>query len=549
MSRIQKIFFCVVILVAVVLRFWNLGGVPPSPDWDEASLGYNAYSIIHTGRDEYGTFLPVIFRSFDDYKPAGYAYLAIPFVKTFGLNLISVRLPSVLVGILAVIATFFLVKELISRDKKLGINVGLISALLLAISPWHLQFSRVAFEACTGMALNLFTVLFFLKGLRKPKLLVLAAITAALNIHMYQNEKVFTPLLVISLLVIYWQSLIKIPKKIIVLCFIVGFVVVLPFIVYSVTNKSVFARAAGVSAFADITPFLKENAIKLSYDRQNHDTIGLLLDNRRFEFLKTVVSGYISHWDLNWLFISGDLARHHAPNMGLMYLFELPFLFVGLYLTFFGKYFERQNKLVLLSWFLLVPIPASITSGVPHAVRTLNFLPLFQIFTGVGVLFSIKLLYENKNNILKIMGFVYLFFALLNCVYYLDQYFVQLNYYDSAEWQYGYKDGVAEVNLLQRDYKKIVVSNVPYMDQSYIFFLFYLKYPPAEYQLDSKLASGGFREPHSFGKFEFRPIDWDKENKNSTLFVGRASDFPSSAHVLKTVNFLNGVPAISIVKG
>src|SRR3989344_1501138 len=94
MKKLSKLLFVSIILIAFVLRFWQLGNVPPSPDWDEVSLGYNALSIMQTGKDEYGQSLPVILRSFDDYKPALYTYLVIPFIKVFGLTTLAVRLPS-----------------------------------------------------------------------------------------------------------------------------------------------------------------------------------------------------------------------------------------------------------------------------------------------------------------------------------------------------------------------------------------------------------------------------------------------------------------------
>ena len=75
--------------------------------WDEAALGYNAYSISQTLRDEYGQFMPLIFKSFGDYKPGLYVYLAVPFVTIFGLNEISVRLPSIILGALSPILLFF----------------------------------------------------------------------------------------------------------------------------------------------------------------------------------------------------------------------------------------------------------------------------------------------------------------------------------------------------------------------------------------------------------------------------------------------------------
>ena len=101
-----------IVCIALLLRFWQLGEVPPSPDWDEVALGYNAYSVSETGRDEYGKFMPIVLRSFDDYKPALYSYLAIPFIKLFGLTVFAVRFPSAIFGVLSVIATYFLIKNL-----------------------------------------------------------------------------------------------------------------------------------------------------------------------------------------------------------------------------------------------------------------------------------------------------------------------------------------------------------------------------------------------------------------------------------------------------
>ena len=112
-----KVLVVAIVFLAAILRLWQLGAVPISPDWDEASLGYNAYSILKTGKDEYGNFLPVVLRSFDDYKPALYAYLIIPFITLFDLSVLAVRLPSALIGIFTVALTYFFVVEIIKRKE------------------------------------------------------------------------------------------------------------------------------------------------------------------------------------------------------------------------------------------------------------------------------------------------------------------------------------------------------------------------------------------------------------------------------------------------
>jgi len=547
-------FFCLLIifLIAGYMRLYHLGNVPPSPDWDEAALGYNAYSIIETGRDEYGKSFPIVLRSFDDYKPALYAYLIIPFIKLFDLNVLAVRLPSALLGILTVLTTYFFVLELFRNWKPESGNgkwVALVSSFLLAISPWHIQFSRIGFESNVAVAFNVFGALFLMKGLRKPKFLLLGIFFPILGIYTYQSAKVFVPLLLLSFLIVFFKKIITIPKKYILGALILLFVMSLPMAMYMFKDKESLSRAKGVVIYSDITPFLKENVIRIMEDKKNKDFIGLILDNRRFVFGKAIVSGYLSHFDLNWLFIRGDIARHHAPGMGLLYLFELPFLLLGMYYLIFSS-IERKIKIFLLSWFLLAPLPASITSGVPHAVRTLNFLPTFQVFTAIGIFLAFSFFSRYKFRFVRIF-FYGLFIVIFsgNIFYYTNQYFVQQNYFNSQDWQYGYKETVSEVAKIENKYNKIIVSNIPYLDQSYMFFLFYLKYDPELYQRQKRDSAGGFRENHYFGKFEFRPIDWTSEERTNNLYIGKPDNFPVGASTVRDIYFLDGKPAIKIVKG
>ncbi|MDP3941482.1 MAG: glycosyltransferase family 39 protein [bacterium] len=561
--RTSTILIIIVGVVGLLLRLWQLGVVPPSPNWDEVALGYNAYSILHTGKDEYGTFLPAVLRSYDDYKPAVYAYFVIPSIVIFGLNTFAVRFPAVLFGTLAIIAVYFLVKELFGKEevhicgKVIATeSLALLSASLLAISPWHIQFSRIAFESGVGVAFNIFAVLFFLVGLRKPVFLLLSAFCFGIAPSVYQSDKVFTPLLFFITAFLYRKELFKVPKKFLISSVIIGFLVLFPAVLVQLTDAKALARAKGVSIFADQTTFLKESSARILDDRLRGDFVGIVFDNRRVAFAKAIISGYLSHFDLNWLFVTGDLVRHHAPNMGLLYLWEFPFLFVGIYTLLFVKC-ERKKKLIIFLWFLAAPIPASITSGVPHAVRTLNFLPTFQVFIALGLVsafFALKKLFYlsyMKRLLIGCLVTVYGAFTFWNVVFYLNEYFVQQNSLSSVDWQYGYGQAIEKIKKIEGDYTKIVVSNQPPLDQSYMFFLFYLRYDPALYQKDNQSnISGGFRENHAFGKFIFRPIDWNTEQKDpSTLYVGRQDDFPDGVGLIEKIDYLNGDTAIELVEG
>lgn len=548
----EKYILILIIGIAIFLRFFALGKVPISPDWDEAALGYNAYSIMQTGRDEYGKFLPVVLRSFDDYKPALYAYFAIPFIKIFGLSVFSVRFPSALFGTLTIIATYFVVKLLFEENKHSNSIAG-VTAFLLAISPWHIQFSRIGFESNVGLALNVLAVLSFLIGIKKEKFFILTSCLMAINLYMYQSEKVFAPLIVLVLLLTYREKVFSSSKKVLMLSVFLGLVLLIPLIVFTVTNKEAFARAKGVSVFSDQTNFLKKTVLRIEEDKSRKDYLGLILDNRRIEYAKSVFSGYISHFDFNWLFLKGDIARHHAPDMGLLYLWELPFLLIGFYKLVFWN-FSKKSKWLIFSWFFLAPIPASITSGVPHAVRTLNFLPTFQIITAIGVISIFSTLSKIRYNLAKIqikygLCLILITFVLFNFIHYLNQYFVQQNYFNASEWQYGYEKIFPYIEKNQSHFKKVVVSNQAPMDQSYMFFLFYLQYSPSLYQRETQGVSGGFRENHKFGIFEFRPISWAEEKKDkSVLFVGRPGDFPDDINPIYRINYPNGNAAIKLMK-
>ncbi len=539
----------VVLFIAAALRLYQLGVVPVSPDWDEVALGYNAYSILKTGRDEYGTFLPLSIRSFDDYKPPLYVYLTVPSVALFGLSPWSTRLPSAVMGILAVLGTYFLVSELFKSKNKEPItkNLPIIASLLLAISPWHIQFSRIAFEANIGITINIWAVAMFLKGLQKKAYLPLSAFLFGLGFYAYHSERIFLPLLLCLLLVVYWKKIfIKEHTKILVTSAIVGIIVVIPLIPV-LFNKSAMMRLRGTSSFTDQTNLLARNISKLELDTALGDRIGMLLDNRRIVWAKTIVSGYLSHFSIKWLFLTGDNPRHHAPDMGLLYLWELPFLLYGLYVLLKTNNQQPRTSnhepatILLLGWLLIAPIAASPTTGLPHAVRTLVFLPVFQIITAIGV---ISLLASVKRNVLYPMLGLLFVCVIGNGLYYFDMYFVHQNPENSQYWQYGNKEAVMTAEKLKSKYDKVVVSTN--LEQSYMFFLFYTKYDPALYLAGGGTSSGSFAEvKNKFDTYEFRTINWSKEKRDgSILYVGAPGDMPHGN--VANITFLNGKPAIEM---
>lgn len=523
----KKLSLFFVVAVAFILRFWQLGQVPPSPDWDEAALGYNAYSILKTGRDEYGTLLPVVLRSFDDYKPPLYAYIAIPSIAFFGLNTWAVRLPSAVFGVLAVLGTYILVHELFKKK-----DIALFASFLLAISPWHIQFSRIAFEANIGVTINIWALVCFFLGLKKLKWLTISAFLFGLGLYAYHSERIFLPLLLISLTFIYKKELFKYKKNLILPIF-VGLLTVAP-LLRVFADQNTLTRLRGTSSLADQTALLARSAQKLDDDKKQNNSWGVVFDNRRLVWAKTVFDGYLSHYSLRWLFVAGDNPRHHAPDMGLLYLWELPFFLWGIYLLFLKG---GQSAKFLFSWFLIAPIAASPTTELPHAIRSIVFLPTFQIFTALGLVEFAK----YRKILLWSLPVI-----ILNTLYYLHMYFGHTNAEFSKYWQYGYNQAVNYVQRYEGEYKKVVVSTK--LEQPHMFFLYYLRYDPAAYLKEGGTQSGGFAEyRNKFGKYEFREIDWSREKRDgATLFVGIPQEI--SDGIVETIYYLDGTEAMRIAK-
>lgn len=558
MKILKKPIFALflIVMLGLFLRSYQLGHVPQSLNWDEVSLGYNAYSILNTGKDEYGEFMPLVLRSFDDYKPALYTYLVIPFVALLGLTEQAVRLPSVIAGVTALILVYFLVIELLGGRKVKIHNrnikseyVALLASFFLAISPWHIQFSRIAYESNVGLTINILVFLLFLKGLKRTYLLPLSFFLAGLNIHMYQSDRVFSPLLVIFLCVVFYKRLLKI-KKWLVISIITAFLVVFPFIFYTLNNSDSLLRAKGVSVYSD-QDLISRSSDKLIYDNKSNNIIGLAFDNRRVEYIKATINGYISHYDLNWLFITGDLARHHAPHMGMLYIFQLPLVLIGLFVLTFLE-IDKIKKIAFFGYFLLVPVPASVTSGVPHAVRTLNFVWTWEFIISLGTLWIVIYIFSQKSKFkkysLKIIFTTFLVLSIINFLYYLNQYFVQTNYFHALDWLYGYKEAVTYVSEIQNEYDKIVVANEVPFDQSYMFFLFYLKVDPKYYQSLGGTRSAGFMEPHrGFYNYTFEPIEGSRYD-GKVLYIGGEESIPSGSSVLKSIRYPDGSPAITVAE-
>ena len=546
-------YLLLMIALSIFLRFYQLGTNPPSLTWDEASLGYNAYSILKTGRDEYGNKFPISIRSFDDYKPPLYVYLDIIPVKIFGLNELAVRFPSALLGTMTVLVMYFLVKEMFGKRGTTQINTlnnaeifALLSSLFLAISPWSLQFSRAAFEGNVGLFFLMLGALLFFKGLRDGRLFILSSLSFVLSIYSYHSFRLLIPLFLLSLGLLFWRELRK-QKLFFIASFVLLILFAAPVYLGLVRTQGSGSRLSMVSIFSE--PKVLDSSIKrIEYDKKNNDQIGQLFHNRRIAYGLSVAKGYLDHFNPDFLFFHGDGGiQHHASDMGMLYLWDLPFIILGAHFLL-----NRRNRYigVLFLLFLLAPIPSAITTGTPHPVRAIAMMPGFHIFSAVGVFFILLKILTMKRFIGKLFFLGIIVVALLlNFMYYMHQYYVHTPIEYGYFWQYGYKEALSFAKENETKFDKIIVSYK--YDQPYIYYLFYNKIDPSLYQKNWDYNKTGLidRFKRVIGKYEFRNIDYSKDSVNSnTLLIGTPDEIPDSVKALKSVKFPDGRVAFKIVK-
>lgn len=559
-----------ILSIATFLRFVRLGSMPPSLTVDETSLGYNAYSILHTARDEHGRFMPIIFESFGDWKPGLYIYLTVPFVAIFGLNEYSTRFVGALSGVVAVWLIYLVIRKLISlggsyepyikkKDLFLFRDFASISgALLLAVSPWHLQFTRGAWESALSFTFVLSGIYFFLEFIGgKSRGLWLSALFFGLTLWTYQGAKMSTAVVVLLLVLIWRDKLFNASRRILVKAALIGVIFAIPVLL------SVFqGRAGRLEVFSLFSYARSEVGIQtlLNQGNESGNSASFALYHPEWlNFTRGVIARWTNHFSGKFLFFEGDLAskRHNPPDMGMLLMADLIPLLVGLWVLV--KLGRSKLTYFVWGWFLLSPLPAALSRDSVHAVRAFNMVGALNIVSAIGLGFILlKSLSLKGLTRFSFPAFLFAVYA-FSFVYYLDQYWIHARYKESGYWDYGYKEIAQEVFPRKDSYDNVVVQQS--YAQPYIYFLFYQKYHPLKYQQQVKKVF----EPSPFGdvglvtkldNIEFRDINWSSESRTpSTLMVIKPEAVPledfnnrTDFKILRQITALNGKPVYYVIE-
>jgi hypothetical protein len=520
-----------IFIVGLLLRLTGQSRFSPSLNWDEASLGYNAYSLLKSGADEWGVLLPSIFRAYGDFKLPLYIYLSILPIKLFGLNIFSVRFTSEIAGSLLILTTY-----LIARRLKANNSIALLAALLVAIEPWTLFISKIALEA------NLATLILSLgMVLLLRRRIFLAMLFFGLSVWTYNSLRIFTPLFLFSIGFYYHRSVIAWARfhfKV-----FLGSLFVTLLLIGTMAYQLFFGP--GLARFNWIS-LIDSGAITRIENLRSTSSLPLpwvrLRYNRPVYFISEFSKNYFRHFLPNFLFINGGSQyQFNIPGVGLLYRINLPFFYLGLVMVLIKRH---KYTPLLLFWLVLYPIAGSITRDSPHTLRAIPFLPLPMILSASGLVTTFSWLKKYW----WLFGVAYFSFLAqsFHQYYFITGPMYRAKY--SQSWQYGHAQLVDYLKAVYGKYDRIVITKK--YGEPHEFILLNWPWDPNRFRTDPNLNryfKSNWYWVDSFAKFQF-VNDWEMVDyvsthpRSNTLVVASPQNIPAATR-LDQILFLDGQPA------
>ncbi len=558
-----------IILLASALRLYKLSANPPALFGDELDTGYQAYSILKTGRDYQGNFMPIQFHSIAEWRTPLYVYTIVPTVALFGITPLGVRLPAAVFGILTVLIIFLVVKELLNFGQEAPDNhpAALLAALLMAISPWSLQFSRSGFEVTEMIFLLMSGLWLFFKALKDPKWLWLSLSCFILSLWGYPTTKVFVPLLIISIFILFKREILKMPKKSLALSVIAALIIGIP-ITFSTFFGGGSKRINDISILTD--PNMETvvgTARDLDRKAGTPSVISKLVNNKFTYFGGEVVNNYFQSFSTEFLFLKGDINMRQGVGMGELYLMEMIPLLLGLGYFFLEKNRDKKIKLLMIFWLLIGAFPSALTiNGGTHATRLFLILPALLFFISFG---WVSLYREIQLKYKTVFAFAVSALYLVSFIFYFHQYYAVYPVVSESWWHYGWAPAVSTIKSIDPGYDKVIISMSG--EPAWIFFAADYEYPPDLWQkhfpIGNDIYLDGFGTVSHTGKFYFGSPDnkiqiygIGKYIDAKTLYLANAEEHgdnlllhpdkvPAGLKLLKTVQFPSGNPAFYLFAG
>lgn len=498
--KYPSVLLMIILLFSLLIRVYQINFLPSGINIDEVSQGYNAYSLLLTGKDRYGKVLPILFKSYESFQPPMYTYLTILPTMLFGKSNLALRFVSILSSIIVIILSFSISKKLFPGNKYLPVIVSFV----VSISPWSIFFSRYATEASLGLMLILGAIYFLLASDIKRIHLITGFILLGLSTHAYYTERILAFLILLGFTIFYREFLVK-NMKIFILGLSLFFLILSPHLV--MMKEGAFFRR-----FDQVTYTNKYSFEKYGGKYGNNIMGRILYIGNEFS------SQYIAYFSPKNLFYSPDpQAGRSIPGLSVFYSWMLIPFISGLGMIIKIK-INKKEKFML--WIALISvIPASLSTDPFYTLRVL----LFLWFVSLTIALGINGIFKNTSR----KDIVLVLFSLIFVVSFFDfyrKYFILFKV-ERAE-NFGLSDRLIAEYL--RDYKgKVLVDLSERNIASGLKLAYYLDFSPVRFQkeigvgyLDDYYTGYDTEKTYTLDNIEIRPINWIKDVFTKQLIIG-----------------------------
>lgn len=451
-KKFKYLLYLIIIFVACFVRSIYLDKIPASLNYDEASIGYEAYSLTKYGIDRNGFSFPIHFISWGSGQNVLYAYILIPFIKILGLTTFSVRLPMLIISCLSLIIAYYLFKE-IFKDKIM------IPMLLFTIIPWHFMKSRWALESNIFPDMILFSIYLLTKfhNTKNKKYLYINTIILGISLYSYGTSYVFVPIyFILNYAYLLYKKLIS--TKTFIVNLLIIFVIAIPLLI-----------------------FVYINLFKVNYIKIFNMTIPRLYFNR-FEDVTIIKNSNFFQKGMNNLIGNIKLVFNQYDNnklnsingIGVYYTISIPLIFIGLYEIIKNT---KTNSLyfIILSGIISSLIIMFLVKPEIHRINCVWYFLIIIIILGVV---QIKK-YNYGIYVIIIISYLILF------LYFTKVYYNNFNQISKKSTNESYVDCLTFIKENKLDNKKIIISNE--INLPYIYYLFVFKENPKTYLKERKV--------------------------------------------------------------
>ena len=389
--------------------------------------------------------------------------------------------------------------------------------------------SRAAFEANVAVFFVILGLTLFLKGVgEKPYLLIFSSLSFVVSMYTFNSSRIVVPLLVLILATVFYKKLLS-NLRMTIVSGLVGLVLFFPLLLFMRTPQAQL-RFEEVNIFSDIGIINRTNQ-EIAND--GNSPISKVIHNRRFAFVVEYTRHYFDNLTPSFLFIKGDgNPKFSIQDVGSLYIWEIPFLIIGVLILFRKR--ERYWWLVPVL-LLSAIIPAGFARETPHALRIESGIIAFQILTAMGLVSSYYFLKRYSGVFVIVLGVI----IIANFIYFLHNYSSNYAREFSGEWQYGYKEAIAYINSVKDNYQGVYMTEA--LGRPYIYYLFYSKVAPQEFRKNSEV----YRETLGFVHVRrYNDIYFEKEigkiDKKGSLYIAVPTEVPESGNIIKEFKLLNG---------